>query len=306
MNIQKVLLRLYPRAWRTRYEEEFLMVLASRPFSFFEGIDVIRGALDAYLHPRLGTTAMSYYERIRQMLFTLRYSLLAIFCAYSGFIVAGIAFQKQTEDKQFVEAAQVYTVVGLSFQLVVLGAVVALLAVLAGGLPIVAAVVKDALVHKRYGLLFLLVTPILALAIFIGTILLLEALLPMGASTSRTHLARGIFLTVFLGAAVVSTGAVCFAVARSEISARLLHFALLPSLLITLSMIMMLVATLVWGLGLHSSLPQLFNSNNGMLGTSTSSTWLSIVLVMAIATVLAVISLVRGLAARSVLPTTVA
>ncbi|WP_149403633.1 hypothetical protein [Dictyobacter arantiisoli] len=59
MNIYRLLLRLYPDAWRTRYEEEFLVVLAAHPFSVAEGIDVIRGAFDAYLHPYLGVSPLS-------------------------------------------------------------------------------------------------------------------------------------------------------------------------------------------------------------------------------------------------------
>jgi hypothetical protein len=301
MNIYKLLLRLYPRVWRDRYEEEFLVVLASHPFSLFEGFDVMRGALDAHLHPYLGATTLILSERIRLMLSTLRRSLLTMFCAYCSFIVAGIAFQKLTEYHDFAEAAQAHSLVGFSFDLVVIGAIAALLAVLIGGLPIVAAVVKDALARKRYGLLFLLATPLLALAVFISTTLLLEALAPLGTSTFLTLLSRGIFVAVFLGAAVASTGAVCFAVTRSNIPARLLRFAVLPSLLMTLSMLVMFVATLVWGLSLCSDVPQLFNGNEGMFGTSTSGSWLRIVLVMAIATGLAVFSLMRGCSARSAL-----
>jgi hypothetical protein len=306
MKLAYYLVRLYPQLWRSRYEEEFLALLEQHPISLLDGIDLFLGALDAHLHPHLGTTAMSLYERMKQMLSTLRRSLLMIFCAYSGFIIAGIAFQKLTEYSDFVEAAQTNSAVGLSFQLVVIGAIVALLAVLAGGLPIAAAVVKDALARKRYGVLVLLATPIFAIGAFIGTIFLLGALWPLPASTSQTLLFRGIFIAVFLGVAVVSSGTVCFAVARSEISARLLRFAILPSLLTTLAMLVMLVATLVWGLSLRSSVPQLFNSNEGMFGTSTSGSWLNIVLLMAIATVLAAISLIRGLSARSALPTAVA
>ncbi len=303
MNIYRLLLRLYPQVWRDRYEEEFLVVLASRPFSLLEGIDILQGALDAHLHPYLGTATLALSERMRLMLSTLRRSLLTMFCAYSAFLVAGIAFQKLTEYHDFAEAAQAHSLVGISFKLVVIGAVVALFAVLLGGLPIVVAVVRDALIRKRYGLLFLLATPVLALAVCISTTLLLEALAPVGVSTFLTLLSRGIFVAVFLGAAVVSTGAVCFAVVRSQIPVRLLRFALLPSLLLTLAMLVMLLAIVVWGLSLGSNVPQLFNSNEGMFGTSTSGSWLRIVLVMAMATGLAAFSLVRGFSARSVLHT---
>jgi hypothetical protein len=47
-----VLLSLYPRAWRERYEEEFIALLEARPPDVHDRIDIVRGALDARLHPR--------------------------------------------------------------------------------------------------------------------------------------------------------------------------------------------------------------------------------------------------------------
>ena len=183
------------------------------------------------------------------MVLTLRSSLLMIFSAYSSFIVAGIAFQKLTEDHKFVMAAHTYSVLGVSFDLVQIGSVIALLAVLIGGLPVVVEVIKGALARKRYGVLVLLATPIFALALFISTTVLLENLVSLKSSPFLILLSRSIFLTIFLGAAVASTTTVCCAVARSEISARRLRFAMLPSLLLTLSTALMLVAVLIWGLG---------------------------------------------------------
>lgn len=48
----RLLLRLYPAAWRARYEDEFLAVLEERPLSPFDVFDVVLGALDARLRPR--------------------------------------------------------------------------------------------------------------------------------------------------------------------------------------------------------------------------------------------------------------
>ncbi len=48
----RLLLRLYPAAWRDRYEEEFLAVLEQRPLSPFDIVDIALGALDARLRPR--------------------------------------------------------------------------------------------------------------------------------------------------------------------------------------------------------------------------------------------------------------
>ena len=47
----KDLVRLYPRAWRTRYEDEFLALLEAAPPTRNIRLDIARGALDAHLHP---------------------------------------------------------------------------------------------------------------------------------------------------------------------------------------------------------------------------------------------------------------
>jgi hypothetical protein len=47
------LVRLYPRGWRDRYEEEFLLLLEARPPSFVDRLDILRGAVDARLHPQV-------------------------------------------------------------------------------------------------------------------------------------------------------------------------------------------------------------------------------------------------------------
>ncbi len=306
MKIAQYLVRLYPQTWRSRYGEEFLAFLEQRPISFLDGVDLFFGALDAHLHPELGTTGMSLYERVLQMLFTLRRSLLTIFCAYIGFILAGWAFQKMTEYDDFVEAARTHSVVGLSFNLIVIGAVVALLAVLAGGLPIAVTVIRFALAQKRRGPLLLLAVPILAFAVFLGTTLLLEALHRPGNHLSpvwQIFLHRGVFFGTLIAAAIAGAGSVCFAVVHSEISEKLLRFAVLPSILATISMALVLAATITWGLGLRDGAPQLFAGNDGLVGSSTTGTWLGIVIAMAIATVLAALSLLRGLSARSALRT---
>jgi hypothetical protein len=55
-----LLLRLYPRAWRERYGEELSAQLeAQRPLRIGVVADLVRGALDAHLHPlRRDTSTM--------------------------------------------------------------------------------------------------------------------------------------------------------------------------------------------------------------------------------------------------------
>lgn len=50
------LVALYPRAWRDRYEIEFRALMAERPPTTTDRLDVLRGAIDARLHPQVGRT----------------------------------------------------------------------------------------------------------------------------------------------------------------------------------------------------------------------------------------------------------
>jgi hypothetical protein len=47
------LLRLYPRAWRRRYEDEFAALLEHHPTSPRLILDIILGAIDAHLWPQV-------------------------------------------------------------------------------------------------------------------------------------------------------------------------------------------------------------------------------------------------------------
>lgn len=51
------LLRLYPAAWRERYEAEVNDLLEARPPGVGDRLDLIRGAMDAWRHPQLVKTA---------------------------------------------------------------------------------------------------------------------------------------------------------------------------------------------------------------------------------------------------------
>ena len=42
----------YPTAWRYRYDREFLDLLQERPMRLRDSVDVIRGAVDAHVHPQ--------------------------------------------------------------------------------------------------------------------------------------------------------------------------------------------------------------------------------------------------------------
>ncbi|HET8841107.1 MAG TPA: hypothetical protein VFN35_06535 [Ktedonobacteraceae bacterium] len=302
MNIDRYLLGLYPHTWRMRYEAEIIAMLEQRSLTLRDRLDLLCGALDAHLHPELGSLVLSLSERTILMIRTMRNSLLTLFCAYAGFCLAGLAFQKVTEYDDFMNAAHTHSLVGFSFNLVVIGSVIACLAVMAGGLPIAYAVLRSAINQKRFASLFLLFAPILVCGVFLGVLFLLKSLLPLdgtGTSGWQIVLNRGLFVGTLLLVIVASAGSWCLAVIRNEVSEKLLHFALFPALLTAVSMLLMLVATIIWGLGLRASSPQLFSGNDGIMGSSTAGSWLGIIIAMTIAIIFAFLSLFRGFSARS-------
>jgi hypothetical protein len=199
------------------------------------------------------------------MLNKLRATTITVFCAYILFIIAGLAFQKMTEYDDFTAAMSANAALSITYKIIVICSAIALLAVFIGGLPIV----FDAAIHAykthRRDLLLLLVPP-LSLALIIGTILLITTLAP--------H--------------IIFPNPLAIVHATNE---QLLRSGHLLAIVTTASMALMLIATLIWGLILQAQDPQLFTSNNGILGASTALSWLAILIAMALATAIAIIAL---------------
>jgi hypothetical protein len=53
------LIRLYPRAWRDRYGDEFLALVGDGPLGLQQIIDIVSGAIDARLSSEVRATAIS-------------------------------------------------------------------------------------------------------------------------------------------------------------------------------------------------------------------------------------------------------
>jgi hypothetical protein len=295
--ITKGLVRLYPRAWRERYGEEFVALLEERPASFADAFDILRGAFDAHVRRQV-------FDGGVMIVIELRKNVLAVLWAWAGFVVAGVGFQKMTEYEAFVRAAREDAWVGLAFYAVVAGALAALVAVLAGGAPIVFAAVRRALGEGRKDVPLLFAVPALALAGFVGYVFLLTRVVYPAFGPLAVHDALNVVLFlslvgVFVLAAVASTAAVSMAVARSEIDGRLFRFALFPAVLAALAMGAALAATVTWGVALLAQEPRLFWDDGGLLDTNTAVTWLAIVAAMAVSTVVATVAVVRGFSARA-------
>jgi hypothetical protein len=295
--LERRLVGLYPRAWRERYEEEFVAMLEQRAASVSDLVDVAFGVLDAWARPQVVS------EGGRLVISRMRSTLLAVLWAWVGFVAAGVGFQKMAEYEEFVGAARENPVVGISFETVVVGAVVALAAIVAGGTPIAFAAVRAALGEGRRDVPLLLCVPLLSAAAFVGYVLVLgEVIYPsLGPLAVHDAVNVALFLSLggaFLVAAAASAGAVSVAVSRCEIGARIYRFALFPGVLAALAMGVVFVATVVWGLALRAQAPALFSGDEGILATPTVATWLAIVAVMAVCACASGAAMVRGLRAR--------
>lgn len=294
MNIEW-LIWLYPTRWRERYGDEFAALLEQIPFSFANLLDVLLGALDAHLN-------IQFSGRFSKMLETLRKSTVTVFCAYIAFIVAGMGFGGLADDSPFGPANRTYPSLGLAWTVVEIGAVVALMAAVIGGLPLALAVIRGAFAGKRRDVLALLSTPLIALAVLVIFAFGVTTFLPPDPSGSLSRyqplLALSLHGLFALGAAASALG-VSRAVVLSELDERPFRFAVIPAVVATLAMVMMLIAAVIWGLLARGYEPAAFDSGSyGYYGSQTIVSWIVVILLMVAATGVSASAAVRGLQAR--------
>src|SRR5438067_797287 len=103
----------------------------------------------------------------------LRLSLITVFCAYIGFVVAGLALYAMVDDSPFVPLMNSHLELAAAWYLIAGGSAIALLAVAVGGLPIGLTLLLRAFATRRKDLLLLLAVPIVALVVlgsFVGVV----------------------------------------------------------------------------------------------------------------------------------------
>jgi hypothetical protein len=287
------LTRLYPAGWRERYEDEFVAMLEDARPSWTDYADILLGALDARLFLRDAT------GRILSMLARLRVANVAVFCSWIAFVLAGLALNGLMDDSAFVPLVRERADLHAAWLVLQVGAVIALLAVLAGGLPIALAVWRNSPAQRRWFLVplicFLLIATPPAIVIF-RTITGIER-----PTTTPPPWAAPAFLAyqaIFVLGAVASTFAVARAVQLGSVGEESYRFALTPAAITVGAMGLMLAATVVWGLLAGAALPEEFFRPMRLPPYPTIGSWLIVVVVMSAATVVGAIALLRGFAAR--------
>jgi len=229
-------------------------------------------------------------------------TLILVFCAFAGFVLACLAFGKLTDPRApFDAVAQTHTEIGLLFQLIGIGFDLACLAVLVGGLPILYDVARRAIVGRRRNILLLLIVPLLlAAAAVVENVIVFQFLVP-GGITSSNATPLNVILTLSAQVLFLLAGVACIigpalAVARSEISPRALRFALALVGVVILAMLLTLAATIAWGLRVLADAPQLFTNGAIALGFLSGAAWLALIVgSMAVVIGIPIAALIRSL-----------
>lgn len=263
--------------------------------------DVLLGALAEYSLLILGTLKGS------PLMVQYRRSASVIFGAFIAFVIAGIGFQKSGEYIMKTSLPDTYPLLAISYNAMMVGAVVALLAVLVGGVPIAFAALRYAVAHRRGDILARFAVPPVALLVIIagGFIVISYNIGGNTAATIHTparFAAIGSLVVLFILGAIASTYAVVDAIARAEIPEGLLRFALLPGVVATIAMVVMVLAHLLWSFTLWQNAPDIFWGDDGILATSTLVGMIVQVVVMVFATIVAIRALAQGFAARNATP----
>lgn len=240
-------LRLYPAVWRERYAEEVAAVLAQQQHvSLWTLIDLLVGACDARLHPDL------LPGRLVSMSHRIRTGEIVVFCAFVLFCLAWLPMQQMRDPLPLWEATvRSHPEIRTALDVVNAAGIVALLALFAGGVPILVGTIRAAASARRRGVLLLFGVPFLLLALLIGYALLASGMWAQRVSPHSqdlTPLAAALqlgFFALFLLVVAGSVAAVARAVSLSALSERVLRFALLPATILAAALVAALIASAV-------------------------------------------------------------
>ncbi len=290
MKTALLLIRLYPRAWRERYQEEMEEVLKQHSVRFVTLFDVLVGAVDVHMHANLKP------ERIYSMAHKLRVSAIAVFCAFLVFALAFIALQQIVDPRDLFNAvANNHSDLQVSFSAITISGEIAFLAVVVGGLIVFLTAIGKAVSAKRRDVLARFGAALGLVVLFVAASIIFQGFLYGNAAFS------GIYILIFLAVLIAATVLIVQGILRTEFSVQLLRYMTIPMAIAGLAMGVCCIAALIWLLRLWADAPQFATSQEmgpGLTGGLGGSTGFAIIIVvMALTTVWAIAALVRGIRA---------
>lgn len=252
------LLWLYPRPWRARYRDEMLSLLSACPLTLWTLADLLVAALDAHLNRRaLPTEVFTMTQRVR----TAASAMLAAFTLFFvAWVMVPFISDTPTTWNPLVSA---HPEIGYALAAFRLAGVVAALALLAGGLPLLAATVGQALRDGRRDMGWRLASPLILAAALVAyswfavpTWWTGERLRPQDLTPTATAIRISFFALTFLFIGL-SAWAVTSAAGRGQPGPGVVRFTVFPSLIISLALGIGLLALLALTALVYTEAPQL-------------------------------------------------
>jgi len=288
------LLHLYPQKWRTRYGDEMAALLEACPFTPFVLLDVLLGALDAHLHPDI------LPEGVFGMTKRIRSAEIAIFC---GFVIFGVAFlvllRLPDPLASWDPAAAAHPELNVLYRTAQWAGYAGLLALLAGGTPLVLVALKRAYQTRQREVLRPLAVATGISVVYVAYSVVVFVVVSSRPGTGVRPLRPMdewlslIWLLFSCVGLVVGTICVSLAVARGDVGASLIRLALIPAAITTLCIAVSLGATATLTTLIVNEAPGLMDSQD-----SGGVFLVAIVGFMGIALAIALAGLVRGLRAQ--------
>ena len=274
--VVSAVLRLYPAAWRERYAAELADLLSEQRLSIRDGVDLVRGALDA--HGNLS----DLIGRWSVVISKLRSTAVTTFTAWVVFCVAAGGLSKVTEDSAFAQAAQRHPGLALSHGVIAGAFTLSLVAMLVGGLPLAVVALQRAWRIRDVAMGRLVLVPVLAAASVTGYILLVTRAVSSAAPGVHSGVNIALFagLVALGGAGTVGTVvAVRVAAHRAELPEGLLRLAGRAAVVAAGAISVGTAALAGYGWLLRTDEPELFRSASGLLATPLPASFLAILVI---------------------------
>jgi hypothetical protein len=302
--------RLYPGVWRRRYGPEFEIFLMDGRFGIDDVFNIVLGAIRQHFqhpeqNPMRETHDMSGF----------RWSIVLTAYAWFAALAAGINFQATVDDTPLVPGLQPHNWLSFSWTIVKIGSVLALAGVLATAIPVSLSVLRYAYTNRRRDIFKRLAVPPLAGALVIVWVAATalwnghwaalpwaitgDWAVPAGWPSLATRWFLGSVTTVLIVlGALVSAVSIRETLQLADIPERRLSVLRFPMAVVTAAMVVMSAGIAAWGIAAHMREPVVFQSHQGIFGSTMSMSWGVSLILFSCASIMSIVA--ARSAARSV------
>jgi hypothetical protein len=251
------LLRLYPRKWRERYEEEMLAILEEHKVTLVTVFDLLAGALDANLNFN------GFTEGVSQMVSRIRSGIVMTFCAFMIFGVGWSMLQRLTDPiNLFTAAAKFHPEFRVLFYTDFIVGCLSFLAFVIGGAPVLFITAKRAINNKQKDVLVPFGVAVLCLFLFILSTAILANWQHIGYAVSHIYVFIGGYFIFFAVLLIVGTIAVSLMISRTDFQLSELKYVYVPEIIILLCMFVSVVSSIILFYSVMVHAPHLLNTQD--------------------------------------------